>query len=270
MDAQKLSHMDNRPIGIFDSGVGGLSVLLEIKKLLPEETFIFVADQAYVPYGKKTKAQLIDRVSSILEFFQTKNVKAVVAACNTATVYTIEEMRNRFDVPIIGTVPVIKTLATISKTGTAAVFSTPATAKSPYLDELITKFAPDMEIIKVGGSNLEELVEEGDLESPAIHAILYSELPPLVEKNVDAIALGCTHYPFLRDQIQKIVGPSVAVVDSGGAVARRLKAVLTHNNILANKSSQDEYLTSGNAEKFHRIAEQLMSRTIPIPSHINL
>src|SRR3989344_5654807 len=146
--------MDNRPIGIFDSGVGGLSILLEIQKLLPHETFIFVADQSFVPYGKKTKEELIDRVSRIIEFLREKNVKAVVAACNTATVYTIEEMRQKFEMPIIGTVPVVKTLANISKTRKAAVFSTPATAKSPYLEDLIEKFAPDMEILRVGGSRL--------------------------------------------------------------------------------------------------------------------
>src|SRR6185369_5519453 len=108
-----VGNMDTRPIGIFDSGVGGLSILMEIKKVLPNETYIFVADQAYVPYGGKTKDQLIDRVTKIMSFFQDKGVKAVVAACNTATVYTIEEMRREFGFPIIGTVPVIKTLATI-------------------------------------------------------------------------------------------------------------------------------------------------------------
>ncbi len=262
--------MGNRPIGIFDSGVGGLSVLLEIQNLLPNETFIFFADQAYVPYGKKTKDELVDRVSKIIEFFETKNVKAVVMACNTATVYTIEEMRAKYKVPIIGTVPVVKTLANISKTRVAAVFSTPGTAKSEYLTELIAKFAPNMEIIKVGGSNLEELVEEGDLESPQIKSILETELPPLLERNVDAIALGCTHYPFLRDQVERIVGPNVAVVDSGGAVARRLTTILVHNGILANEKSANEYYTTGDADRFHRVAEKLMAMQIPQAKHADL
>ncbi len=262
--------MNNQPIGIFDSGVGGLSILLEIKKLLPQETFIFVADQAYVPYGKKSKAELVDRVTKIINFFETKNVKAVVAACNTATVYTIEEMRVKFTMPIIGTVPVIKTLAKISKTKKAAVFSTPATASSPYLTDLINKFAPDLEIFKIGGSSLEELIEEGDLYSPAVAEVLEKELPRLVAQGVDAIALSCTHYPFLTDQIKKIVGDNVAVVDSGGAVARRVNQVLTNNGILAAEKSSDEYYTTGDADKFHRVAEILMKMQIPTAQHIDL
>lgn len=262
--------MDNRPIGIFDSGVGGLSILLEIKKLLPEETFIFVADQSYVPYGGKTKEELIDRVGKIIEFLKTQNVKAVVFACNTATVYTINEMRSRFDIPIIGTVPVIKTLSKISKTRKAAVLSTPATAKSDYLANLIKTFAPDMEIIKIGGSNLEELVEEGDLESGQIKKVLETELPPLVAQGVDAIALGCTHYPFLRSIIEQIVGPNVAIVDSGGAVARRLQEVLTNNAILSSKKIEDEYFTTGDENKFQSVAEKLMAIKIPQAKQIKL
>jgi glutamate racemase len=262
--------MDNRPIGIFDSGVGGLSILLEIQKLLPHETFIFVADQSFVPYGEKTKEELVARVTKIVDFFKTKNVKAVVVACNTATVYTIGEIRAKFDMPIIGTVPVVKTLANVSKTGKAAVLSTPATAKSAYLSELVSKFAPDMEIFKIGGSNLEALVEQGELDSPEISAVLKKELPPLVEKGVDAIALGCTHYPFLRKQIETIVGPHVTVVDSGGAVARRLSQVLTLNDILAREKTTDEYYTTADENKFQRVAEKLMDKKIGTASHLDL
>lgn len=261
--------MDNRPIGIFDSGVGGLSVLLEIKKLLPDEAFIFIADQSFVPYGGKTKEELVDRVYKIIDFLQKKNVKAIVAACNTATVYTIDEMRQKFDGPVIGTVPVVKTLATISKTRKAAVFSTPATAKSSYLDFLIKKFAPDMEIIKVGGSDLEELIEEGELDLPAIETVLQTELPPLVLQGVDAIALSCTHYPFLRSRIEIIVGPGVAVVDSGGAVARQLQKVLINTNSFAQQKTDDEYYTTADENRFQRAAEKLMKIRIGKAAHID-
>ena len=129
--------MNNNPIGVFDSGVGGLSILLEIQKELPCETSIFVADQAYVPYGRKSKEELTERVGKIMDFFVKNEVKAVVVACNTATVYTIDEMRKRYRMPIIGTVPVIKVIARMTRSGKTAVFSTPATAKSPYLAKLI-------------------------------------------------------------------------------------------------------------------------------------
>jgi glutamate racemase len=262
--------MDNRPIGIFDSGVGGLSVLLEIQKQLPNETAVFVADQAFVPYGEKTEDELVNRVSRIMELLAAKNVKAVVMACNTATVYTIAEMREKFGVPIIGAVPVVKTLGEISKTGKAAVFSTPATAKSQYLSELIAKFAPHVEIFKVGGTGLEQLVETGELNSPAIEQVLQTELPPLVEQGVDAIALGCTHYPFLRQRIQEIVGDKVKIVDSGAAVARRLNFVLDHEGLLGEQKVEDSFYTTGNASHFKKVAGTLMQRQIATAEHIDL
>jgi len=262
--------MDNRAIGIFDSGVGGLSVYLEARKLLPKESFIFCADQAFVPYGEKTKDELIDRVSKIIAFLEGKNVKAVIAACNTASVYVIDDIRKKFSLPIIATVPAVKTLSAISKTRKAAVFSTPATAKSPYLTELIATFAPDMEIFKVGGSKLEELVEKGELDSPSVDAILKDTLVPLVAKGIDAIALACTHYPFLRQQIQKIVGEQVKIVDSGNAVARRLQTVLDQENLLADEKKADQYYTTGEPILFKKVAEKLTGLTMSTVSQINL
>lgn len=262
--------MDNRPIGFFDSGVGGLSILLEAQKLLPNESIVFLADQKNVPYGGKTKDQLVEFVGKAMEFFLSRNCKAVTFACNTATVYTINEMRERFNVPIIGTVPVVKTLANITKTGKTAVFSTPATAKSEYLKELIKKFAENIEVKTIGGSNLEELVEKGNTDNPEIERILESHLKPLVADNVDSIALGCTHYPFLREKIEKIVGEKVKVVDSGGAVARRLKEVLASNNSLSGKKEFEKYYTTGDREKFMKVAEELMNRKLQFAKHIDL
>jgi glutamate racemase len=254
---------DNRPIGFFDSGVGGLSILLEAKKLLPNENIIFLADQKNVSYGGKTKEQLIGFLEKAMNFFISQDVKAVVFACNTATVYTIEEMRKKFDIPIIGTVPVVKTLANITKTGKTAVFSTPATAESKYLKELIEKFCDGVEVARIGGSNLEELVERGNLNNPEIQEVLEKHLKPLLEESVDSIALGCTHYPFLREKIQKIVGPNVMVVDSGGAVARRLKQVLTNNDALSSEKGFEKYYTTGDKDKFERVASELTRRRIP-------
>jgi len=261
--------MNNQPIGVFDSGVGGLSILLEIQKELPCETSIFVADQAYVPYGRKSKEELIERVGKIMDFFVKKEVKAVIVACSTATVYTIDEMRKRYRMPIIGTVPVIKVIARMTRSGKTAVFSTPATANSQYLEDLIQKFAPNIEIKKIGGSNLEELIEEGDLNNPEIKKRLEFHLIPLLKDGVDAIALGCTHYPFLKEKIQRIVGQKVKIVDSGGAVARRLKEVLTNENMLAAQKGTDLYYTTGDSGKFEKVAEELMKGKIKA-SHVDL
>lgn len=254
--------MNKNSIGVFDSGVGGLSVLQEIKKLLPSETTIFVADQAYVPYGRKSKEQLLIRVRKIMQFFRDKEVKAVVAACNTATVYTIDEMRSEFKFPIIGTVPVVKTITNLTRTGKTAVFSTPATAKSQYLKVLIKRFAKGVDVECIGGSNLEELVEEGKIDDPKTLEVLKKHLVPLVEKGVDAIALGCTHYPFLRQEIERVVGPKVKVVDSGGAVARRLKEILVNEDLLSDKKGIDTYFTTGDEAKFQKVASKLLGKEI--------
>jgi glutamate racemase len=252
--------MDNQAIGIFDSGVGGLSVLQEIQRLLPLENFIFVGDQGNMPYGGKTREQIQNYTDKIMVFLTKKNVKAVVVACNTATVYAIDFLREKYKIPIIGTVPVVKTIANITKTRKTAVFSTPATTKSPYLADLINKFAPEITVYKVGGTGLEELIETGDLKSKKIDKILNESLEPLLTKNVDAIALGCTHYPFLRNKIEKIVGKKVQVVDSGGAVARRVKVILTNNQILGNKRAEDFYYTTGDKQKFKKAIKSLLKK----------
>lgn len=252
--------MDNRPIGVFDSGVGGLTILQEVKKLLPKENFIFVADQKNVPYGGKTKKQLQNYVDKIMSFFVQQNVKIVVVACNTATVYAIDFMREKYKIPIIGTVPVVKTLGKISKTKKTAVFSTPATAKSVYLKDLIKKFADGMTVYRVGGTGLEELIETGDLKNKKIDKILHQSLEPLLKNQVDAIALGCTHYPFLTRQIQKIVGKNIQIVDSGGAVARRTKFILENNKILGSKRQEDFYYTTGDKERFTRALKLLLKK----------
>lgn len=253
--------MKNSPIGLLDSGVGGLSILQELEKLLPNESYIFIADQANVPYGGKTKEELEVLVSNLVKFLASKNVKIVVVACNTATVYTIDHLRAQFKLPIVGTVPVIKTLANITKTKKVGVMSTPATAKSPYLSDLIKKFAPDISVYKVGATHLEDLIEEGGLDRYEIEENLKKNLGILIDKGVDAIALGCTHYPFLRSKIEKIVGKNVAVVDSGGAVARRTKQILENENLLTDhKAGEDLYFTTGDAEKFRKVAQDLLKK----------
>ncbi len=261
--------MNNYPIGVFDSGVGGLSVLTEIHHLLPNETTVYVADQALMPYGSKTKKELLERAEKIIKFFTNKNVKAVVIACNTATVMTIEEMRREFNLPILGVVPVIKTVSEATKTGVIAVFATPATSKSEYLEDLIKKFASNKTVLTIGETHLEDLIEEGKRDSEEVTGILNDELKPLLGKNVDAIALGCTHYPFVKSQIQKIVGKNVLVADSGGAVARRLKKVLENEKLLSERKNNDKYYTTGERQRFENVANRLTGDTIEA-EHIEL
>lgn len=261
--------MNNNPIGVFDSGVGGLSILSEIHQLLPNETTIYVADQAFMPYGSKTKEELTERAEKIIRFFTNKGAKAVIIACNTATVAAIKQMRKEFDLPILGVVPVIKTVSEATKTGIVAVFATPATSKSEYLEELIKEFAKDKTVLAIGETHLEDLIEEGETDSEEVMGILNKELKPLLKKNVDAIALGCTHYPFIKNQIQTIVGKNVLVADSGGAVARRLKQVLENEGLLSAQKQKDTYFTTGDKVKFETVAKKLLDDTIEA-EHIDL
>src|SRR3989338_4643893 len=187
--------MDKGPIGVFDSGVGGLSVLKELVKLMPRENYIFVADQFNVPYGEKTKAELEKITLNICKFLVSKKSKIVVAACNTATCHALSFLRSRVNVPVVGTVPAIKPAAERSLSGKIGVLSTPATAKSAYLKDLIKVHAPNMRVIRIGCLNLENAVETGDLNSPKVSRLLTKYIKPVKDAGADIIVLGCTHYP---------------------------------------------------------------------------
>src|SRR3989449_7239017 len=171
--------MDNRPIGVFDSGVGGLSIWRAMRRMLPQESLIFFADSGHVPYGEKTTVELHDLTGRISSFLADHDVKMIVVACNTATVHAIGYLRERFpEIPFVGVVPVVKTLARRTRTGTIAVLSTPATAQSPYLAGLIEEFAPDKRVINVGCDGLENMVEAGEVGARATTALLEGALWP--------------------------------------------------------------------------------------------
>ena len=261
---------NHQPIGALDSGVGGLSIVHEMQKFLPKESFVFVADQAFVPYGGKNKHELLDRVEKLIKFLVSKDVKLIVFACNTATVYTINEMREKFKLPIVGTVPVVKTLAERTRTKKVGVLSTPATTKSEYLRELCEKFASGVDVVQIGGSRLEELVEEGRVPNDKTEKILRKILLPLVKDGVDAIALGCTHYPFLRSQVEGIVGPDVLVFDSGPAISRRVRVILENENVLSDKKKEDFYYTTGDRNRFKKVAEGLLGEKLRNVANVKL
>lgn len=255
--------MQDRPIGVFDSGVGGLTILSDLQKLLPNEHYVYVADQAFSPYGKRSLKELQERVTKTTSFLLSKHCKTIVVACNTATVGTIRELRRKFKTPIIGVVPVIKVLAKISKTKKTAVFATPSTIKSIYLDLLISEFGEGISVKKEGETGLEVLIEEGEIESPKIKTILKKHLIPLITSGVDAIALGCTHYPFIKDKMQQITGSSIKILDSGGAVARQTRRVLEVENLISlEKKEKDWYYTTGNALKFDTVVKKLTGKKI--------
>ena len=254
--------MDNRRVGVFDSGVGGLSILREIQALLPQESFVFVADQKHFPYGQKTQPQLEDLTTKIVRFLISEGVKLIVVACNTATINTIEHLRENFPLPIVGVVPVVKKLAEVTSTKKVGILATPLTSRSPYLQELISTHTGGIQVFNRDGGGLEELIEKGDLDSSEVTKTLQAVLIPMKKAGIDALALGCTHYPFLKEQIKKVVGPDVLVLDSGGAVARQVKRILENNNALSGSRGSDLYFTSGDKEKFQAVAEKLLGKKL--------
>lgn len=252
--------MDNRPIGVFDSGVGGLSVWRAIRKLLPEESLIFFADSGHVPYGEKSTAELEDLTERITRFLLGRDAKMIVVACNTATVHAIAHLREKFpDTPFVGVVPVVKTLARQTRTGTIAVLSTPATAGSPYLKGLIDEFAPDKNVVNVGCDGLEDMVESGNVRTRQTTALLERHLEPVQKSDADVVGLGCTHYPFLRGTIKRMLGPGVRVYDPSRPVARRVRQLLEERDEFAsNPDPTFEFYTTGDADLFGTVATKLL------------
>lgn len=258
----------NSPIGVMDSGLGGLSIWKGLRSLLPHESLLYVGDHAYLPYGEKKTEIIRRRVVAILDFFSKEGCKLVVLACNTATVAGIEEYRKSHkQFPIIGVVPVIKTAAEVSKTRRFAVLSTESTARSKYQKDLIRRFASDCNVFNVGCPNLVTTVERGKTNTRSIRQELEEILLPLTRRGIDVLALGCTHYFFLREIISDIVGPRVSVLDSSGAVARHVHSILQKNMILSDGNSPSyRFLTTGSAPAVSPIASILLDETVRFES----
>jgi len=248
--------MDNRPIGLFDSGVGGLSVLAEIKKILPKENFIFLADQAHVPYGSKSKKQLEKLSERITIFLIKHNIKMLVIACNTATCYALSHLRKNYNIPIVGVVPAIKPAAKLSNNSKIAVMSTPATAKSTYLKSLIQKYANDSKVLNLGCKQLEDSVEE--LDKKKISTLLDKYVSQVNNFNADVIILGCTHFPFLKNEIKKRSLSNAKIIDSGKSIAKRVKAILNDEKIKAETKVKDLFFTTASPQKFSKVASELL------------
>ncbi len=250
--------MDNQPIGVLDSGVGGLTVLSEIRKELPEESTIYIGDSHNAPYGKRTPENILFLSEKLIQFLLDKNAKIIVIACNTITVNGIEKLREVFPkVPIVGTVPVVKMAAAVTKNKKIGLLVTEATAKSAYNQNLITTFANDCDVTIVGTNKLVPLIEAEN--NKVLPKVIEEELAPFKEKGVDTVILGSTHFPILRSMIQDFLGPKVVVLDSGGAVARQVRRILTNNNILSDDiHPTHELYTTGNVAPFSQIAKKIL------------
>ncbi len=252
------------PLGVFDSGLGGLSVLRELRALLPAEDLLYFADSAHCPYGERSPDYILDRCTSIMDELLARGAKAVVVACNTATSVALADLRARYGVPIVGMVPAVKPAAAATRSGRIGVLATPRTVTGEALAALIREHARGAEVYAVPAPGLVDLVEAGHLAGPPVEAALRPLLAPLLAKGVDTIVLGCTHYPFLRGAICGLAGSDLAVIDSGEAVARRTKDVLDAHALRARSSGPGALamFTSGGPEHVSGVASHLLGERV--------
>ena len=231
--------MNNAPVGVFDSGVGGLSVLGEIRALLPAESLLYVADSGHVPYGDKSAEFICARSLAIAEFLLAQGAKALVLACNTATAAAISELRGVYlQVPIIGMEPAVKPAAAATQTGVVGVLATTGTLKSAKFAALLDRFASDVRVITQPCPGLVEQIEAGALSSIATRELLNGWVRPLLAEGCDTLILGCTHYPFIKPLLRELLPSNVSLIDTGAAVARQLRRVLAEHELLASGSAQ--------------------------------
>lgn len=223
---------DSRPIGVFDSGVGGISVLKHIHELLPHEDLLYFADSANAPYGNKTPEFIRERAFALSDFLIDKGAKAIVVACNTATAAAISALRERYSIPIIGMEPAVKPAAAATKSGVIGVLATVGTLKSAQFAALLDNYGQNVKVVTEGCPGLVECIERGELATPETRKLLEGYIQPLLDAGADTIVLGCTHYPFVKPLIQEIAGSEVTLIDTGTAVARQLEKRLVEQLLL--------------------------------------
>jgi len=252
------------PIGVFDSGAGGLTILSALRKELPFENYVYFGDTAHCPYGTRSEEDIIALSVQANKFLIEQGAKLIVVACNTASQAALSTLRATFSVPFIGVVPAVKPAARATKKGRIGIAATNQAAKALYLRQLIDEFAGGIEVFAVGCPELVTLVERGDLDGPIVEETVKEALDPLFKEDVDVIVLGCTHFPALRPVIERITHHRIQVIDSGAAIARRTHAVLDtealirHSHSHGNAYGTLQIWCSGDAKAFSAIARKVL------------
>lgn len=237
-DLQRVHNLKSGPIGIFDSGVGGLTIMEEIVRLLPEESYVYYADSGNCPYGDRTREEIMELASGITGFLIEHDCKIIVVACNTITTNIIDELRLRFPVPFVGMEPAIKPAAKLSKNGKVAVLATKGTIEGELYNKTRGEYAAGVDVFNQIGVGLVDLIERDQIDSPAMQEKLEMLIRPMLERDVDTLVLGCTHYNYLVPQIKAIAGPQIRIVNSAGAVAKRVQTVLMEKHLLRKQNDQ--------------------------------
>jgi glutamate racemase len=254
------------PIGVFDSGVGGVSVLREIRRALPLEPLLYVADSAYAPYGEQSDEVIRTRSTAITEFLIGRSAKAIVVACNTATSFAAETLRARFELPIVAMEPALKPAAQSTKTTVVGVLATTRTLESERFMRLQQAYGTSVRVLVQPCPGLVEGVERGDLSGPDMLALVRRYVEPLVQQEADTLVLGCTHYPFLIPIIREVAGPTVKVIDPAPAVARELRRRLALAGLLQEGDSpgREHFWTSGDPAQVIPVMTRLWGKPVEV------
>lgn len=233
--------MSTQPIGVFDSGIGGLSVWQEIVQLLPNESIIYYADQKNCPYGEKTQSEIYQFSAHITDFLISKGCKIIVVACNTATSAAIHQLREHYQLPFVGMEPAIKPAAELTQSGKVGVIATKGTLNGSRFHEIKNRYAQDVEVMVQVGYGLVERIEAGQWHNHETETLLRTYLEPMLEKGIDQLVLGCTHYPFLRESIEHITQGTVNIINPAVAVAKQVVRVLQANQLCTSDSHAPTY-----------------------------
>jgi len=254
---------NNSAIGIFDSGVGGLSVFRQLKKAMPMEHFIYLADQKNFPYGQKSRKELQKISLENCQFLLKQKAKLIIIACNSASCYSLKFLRTSIKIPIVGVVPAIKPAAILTKNSRIAILSTPATSKSSYLKNLISSFAKNTKVLNISAKGLEKAIENQD--SKTIEILLKKYYQKIQEFKADVLVLGCTHFPLILAKLKKEM-PNLLVLDSSKAIAKRVNSILKTTDNLAREAKSDAFYTTANTNDFSKIASTLLKYKVKAKS----
>jgi glutamate racemase len=258
----------NHPIGIFDSGLGGISIWKEIVKMLPHEDLIYFADSGNCPYGNKSHEEILNLSDRITQFLLFQGCKMIVVACNTATAAAIDYLREQYKVPFIGIEPAVKPAAENTKTGSIGILATKGTFEGRLFKKTKKQYADDISVQMQVGEGLVEIVEQNKIHTPYAFDLISTYIQPMLEAKADQIVLGCTHYPFLAPVIDKITAGKANVINPAPAVARQTKHILKKENLnrSKNKKPKYEFYTSGE----ERILAEFLAQHTDLPFSINV
>jgi glutamate racemase len=253
-------------IGVFDSGVGGLSVFREIRRGLPCEDLLYVADSAYAPYGDRPNAFIEQRAVAVAQFLIAQRAKAIVVACNTATGVAVDALRSRFALPIVGIEPALKPAASATRSGVIGVLATTQTLASVKFSRLLDRYGADVEVVLQACPRLVGQVERGELSGTATRNLVEEYVRPLLDRGADTIVLGCTHFPFLTEVIQEAAGPGVLLIDPAVAVARELRRRLEGDGRLSSDTTpgSEQFWTSGPPDDVQQVIGELLRRPVGV------